>query len=162
MRWTRRIRHTRAPRAGVALLDADARPSATEPAESEAQQVVTLQHLSDVPVGCRVVVLGPARSLGSLATALPPSWTVEHVDEVGDLTVADLVIVAAATPGKVAAVLARQPDASVVALVHPDAGVDAVVELLHSGATACVRSAEADLVAAHLVACARRYPVGAR
>lgn len=122
---------------------------------------MSLPHPADVPVGCRVVVLGPAGSLQALSAALPTSWSLEHVDEVGDLTVADLVVVVSPTPGKVAAILARQPDASVVALTHPAARADAVVELLQSGATACVRSSEPDLVAAHLVACARRYSVGA-
>jgi hypothetical protein len=175
MRWTSRIRHPRSVRPGVGLLDAaapaiatpadDADSASVDPAHGStapAHEAMTLQHLSDVPVGCRVVVLGPPGALRSLPGALPPSWTVDHADEVGDLTVADLVVVTAPTPGKVAAIQARQPDASIVAIAHPAARVDAVVELLAGGATACVRTTEADLVAAHLIACARRYSVGAR
>ena len=37
-----------------------------------------------------------------------------------------------------------------------------MIELLQAGATACVRSGDAGLVAAHLIACSRRYRVGAR
>jgi hypothetical protein len=147
MRWTGRIRHPHvSPGTGAtsALLERAEPPAAPTPGP-----------------GCRVVVVGPAGMLQSLPDALPPTWTVEQVDEVGDLTWADLVVLTAPTPGKVAAVLVRQPDAAVIALARPDAAVDAVVELLSSGATACVRTAEVELVAAHLVACARRRSVAA-
>lgn len=164
MRWTGRIRHPRATRdagASTALLTREEPWSGGDTLPPERAVPTEPAWPADVPVGCRVVVVGPVGMLRSLAAALPPTWAVEHVDEVGDLTVADLVVLAAPTPGKVAAVLARQPDASVLALTHPAASVDAVVELLGSGAAACVRTVEPELVAAHLVACARRYPLGA-
>jgi hypothetical protein len=109
-----------------------------------------------VPVGCRVVLVGLVGTLRSLPAALPPTWSVDALDEIGDLTVADLVVLTEPTTGKIASVRARQPGAAVVALTHPDARVDQVVELLQAGATACVRSGEPGLVAAHLIACARR------
>jgi hypothetical protein len=148
------------PDAGGALREAVASPE--DPADLlAAPEAVTLRHVVEAPQGCHVAVLGAGGSLRSLPAALSESWQIDYVDEVGDLTVADLVVLVSPTPDKIASVLARQPDASVVALAHPTARVDTVVELLHSGATACVRSGEPDLVAAHLVACARRYSVGA-
>jgi hypothetical protein len=105
-------------------------------------------------------VVGSSWGLSTLAEHLPVSWTVDLIDEVGDLTVADLVVLTAPTPGKIAAVRARQPEAGILALAHPAADVDTVVELLQHGATACLRSTEVALVAAHLVACSRRFAVG--
>jgi hypothetical protein len=123
-----------------------------------AEQPSPIAYPADTPFGVAVVVVGAAGALTRLADNLPESWTVDVVDEVGDVTVADLVVLVQPTAGKVASLLARQPEASVIALAHPVARVDTVVELLQAGATACVRSADAQLVAAHLVACARRYP----
>jgi hypothetical protein len=174
MRLTSRIRHRRTvqPTATCAVLDATSAPLPgdahsgadahvlAEPQPSP-EEAVAHPHLDGVPDGCRVAVVGGTGLLRSLTAALPGTWTVSHLAEVGDLTVADLVVLTAPTPGKIASVLVRQPDAAVVALAHPAARVDAVVELLASGATACVRTSEAGLVAAHLIACARRYSVGA-
>ncbi|HSP39101.1 MAG TPA: hypothetical protein VLR26_15265 [Frankiaceae bacterium] len=163
MRWTPRIHHHATSASSTPTPRPDAvptpQPDATEvPKPAEA---VTLLQVTDVPEGCRIAVLGPPGTLRSLDAALPTSWTIDRLEEVADLPAADLIVVTSPTPDAIAAVRARQPDASIVALAQPAAGVDAVVELLQGGATACVRSAETGLVAAHLVACARRYAVGA-
>lgn len=121
----------------------------------------TLVHREPAPLGCSVVVVGSSRGLSRLAEHLPASWSVTVADEVGDITVADLVVLTCPTPGKIAAVKARLPEAGVLALAHPAADVGTVVDLLQHGATACVRSTEVALVAAHLVGCARRYALGA-
>jgi hypothetical protein len=140
-------------------------PTSTTPTHPEpgsaAVPAVTLLHREPAPLGCRVVVVGSSWGLTSLSQHLPASWSVESVDEVGDLTVADLVVLTAPTAGKIAAIAARQPEAGVLALAHPSAEVDTVVGLLQHGATACVRTADVGLVAAHLIACARRYALGA-
>jgi hypothetical protein len=113
------------------------------------------------PPGCFVVVIGPPGQLRRLSRNLPASWNVEFVDEVDELPSADLVVLVRPTPGTVAAVHVRQPEAAVVALAHPSTRAETVVELLQAGATACVRSGEPELVAAHLLACARRHAVPA-
>ncbi len=165
MRWTPR-RTTRTASSGtsaVAVIEAPTTGTGTGP--GPAPGVEPEEPLPpDVPVGCRVVLVGSfgwgsAGTLRGLTDDLPSSWSVTEVDEIGDITVADLVVLTQPTSGKVASVLARQPDASVVALAHPTARVDLVVELLQAGATACVRSGDPGLVAAHLVACSRRYRV---
>jgi len=136
-------------------------PGALEPVP-QPEPVASLPAPPGVPDGCRVVVVGPVATLRSLAAAVPGSWSVTAVDEVGDLTVADLVVLTQPTVGKVNSTLARQPDASVLALVAPTTRVDLVVELLQAGAAACVRSGDPGLVAAHLLACSRRYPATSR
>jgi hypothetical protein len=136
-----------------------AEPDPADGAAGSPEPVVTLQVLADVPEHCRVAVLGSSGGLRILAAHLPVSWAVEFLEEVGDLSVADLVVLTQPTAGKIASVQVRQPEASVLALAHPAARVDTVVDLLAAGATACVRAGDPALVAAHLLACARRYAV---
>lgn len=157
----RRRNHTAGPPGrGAAAAATAAEPTAAPHLPGgAADEVRTLEVRTDAPEACRVVVVGSSGGLRTLPQHLPASWSLAWVDEVGDLTVADLVVLTQPTDGKIGSVRARQPDASVIVLAHPAAGVDAVVGLLAAGATACVRSADPALVAAHLVACARRYPV---
>src|SRR4051794_36043294 len=160
MRWTARLGSRRSQ---ASAPPAVAIESSLPPALSGGTSASTVAALSRVPLrpdsepaapfdlpggapgGCRVAVVGPRGTLVGLPYRLPSSWETEFLDEPGDLTVADLVVLTNPTPGKIAAVQARQPDASVVVLAHPTARVDTVVELLQAGATACVRSADPGL-----------------
>ncbi len=154
MRWT--VRRSR-----PASPAPPAPPAAATSVASVPPTAVPSVHVEQAPLGCRVVLVGSSWGLSALAEHLPSSWSVVQVDEVGDITVADLVVLTRPTAGKIAAVRARQPESGVLALAHPAAEVDTVVDLLQHGATACVRTSEVALVAAHLVACARRYALSA-
>ena len=105
MRWTPHRTTRRAPAVDVV------EPPLPTPVPAPAPDLPP-----DVPVGCRVVLVGLVGVLRALPADLPSSWSVSTVDEIGDITVADLVVLTQPTIGKIASVLARQPDASVVAL----------------------------------------------
>src|SRR3954465_9120658 len=110
MRWTRHWA-TRRTSAVAVLEPSAAMPEGPAPSSEPGPAQTPAAHGSpdiapaDVPLGCRVVLVGLAGPLRSLPADLPGSWSVTTVDEIGDLTVADLVVLTQPTAGKIASVL---------------------------------------------------------
>lgn len=107
-----------------------------------------------------VTVVGPSRSLTSLAEQLPSHWRVRSA-ELADVDRTDLLVIGGASGSRIRAAVRQHPDTPVVAVVDSHATAEQVVEVLEAGADACVRSGLPALVGSHLRACHRRRMLAA-
>ncbi|WP_432988049.1 hypothetical protein [Dactylosporangium sp. CA-233914] len=104
-----------------------------------------------------VLLIAPAHRLSDLDRHLPQDWVVTRRAEMpAGCREPDIVLLDDPGPRSVTAACLRHPAASVVAVLSPYSDHQAVVDVLEAGADACVRSATAPVIAAHLEACRRR------
>jgi DNA-binding NarL/FixJ family response regulator len=122
--------------------------------------ILTLPHRSpaaDTAERIDVLLIAPAHRLTELERHLPDGWVVTRRAEMpAGCREPDIVLLDDPGPRSVTAACLRHPAASVVAVLSPYSDHQAVVDVLEAGADACVRSATAPVIAAHLEACRRR------
>jgi len=99
-----------------------------------------------------VLVRGAPYASSALAAALPPGWGV-RVEDTGPV---DVVVLCSATPAGVRLTRREHPESRVVAVVTAQTAAADVIDVLSSGADACIRGGDARVLAAHLLACGRR------
>ncbi|WP_250008464.1 hypothetical protein [Actinoplanes sp. M2I2] len=108
-----------------------------------------------------VAYLGHPGRVAGLPQHLPPGWSLRRATGLDDLRPDELVLITAATPGDVARARRTLPPATlIVALVDEEAPAERVAGVLTAGADACVRGAQPEILAGHLVACRRRDRAG--
>lgn len=103
----------------------------------------------------RVAVVGPQLDKGELEPHLPPLWSVSHHrhDEPDDV---DLLVLLAPTVVKIREARRRHPDTAILAVLSLLDPPGSLIDILHAGADACVRTDSPATVADHLRACRRR------
>jgi hypothetical protein len=97
-----------------------------------------------------VTIVGPGFPVAEFAAHLPPRWRVRHLRAVAGTVCPDAIVVAQATPRFIRRLRAGYPTAEIVAVVGARAAIAEVVQLLESGAGACVRAGKPELLASHL------------
>jgi DNA-binding response OmpR family regulator len=104
-----------------------------------------------------VLLVSAAGRFADLDRHLPQGWVVTRRQELpAGCREPDIVVLDDAGPRTITAACLRHPAAAIVAVLSPYSDHQDVVDVLEAGADACVRSATATVIAAHLEACARR------
>ncbi|WP_432827849.1 hypothetical protein [Dactylosporangium sp. CA-092794] len=104
-----------------------------------------------------VLLVAAAHRLTDLGRHLPPQWLVIRREALAaDGRDPDIVVLDDPAARTVSAACMRHPTSAIVAVLGPYSDHQRVVDVLEAGADACVRSATAAVIAAHLEACQRR------
>ena len=99
---------------------------------------MTVEPRTDVEVV--VAIVDRADQIGSLISVVPTSWSVRRYPDLAAVPAADLIVLGAATPGVVASARHLLPTARIVAVIDAKAPVELLVDVLQTGADACVRA----------------------
>src|SRR5262245_57408959 len=103
-----------------------------------------------------VAIVDPAGQAEHIEALLPRRWAAFRYPNIYEVDRPDLLVLGSATPYLVAAARLLHPQTTLVALIEASAPPRLLVDLLHSGADACVREGALPILAAHLIAGHRR------
>ena len=103
-----------------------------------------------------VAIVDPKGRADQVETYLPRRWSVRRFANIYEVDRSELMVVAEATPYLVAAARLLQPHVILVALIDAGSPARTLVDVLHSGADAAVRSGALHILASHLIAGHRR------
>jgi hypothetical protein len=107
-------------------------------------------------VEAAVAIVDPAEQTKHIEAFLPRRWATCRYDNIYEVDQPDLLVLGSATPYLVAAARLLHPQTTIVALIEASTPPRMLVDLLHSGANACVREGALPILAAHLIAGHRR------
>ncbi len=103
-----------------------------------------------------VAIVDPAGQTDRIEAFLPRRWTTRRFANIYEVDRPDLLVLGSATPFLVAAARLLHPQATLLALIDAEAPPRGLVDILHSGADACVREGALHILATHLIAGYRR------